>query len=650
MSTRVFLDRLFETVSGGMVELRGLPSRRRAWTAPGDWTPFGRPISTWVSDEDNVYVGVATRQDASNGTTENLRQLPALFVDFDVPVSEVSRRLTDYPLPVSLLIDSGAGVHAYWCFREPLDVSTTAGVHQAAALLRRLSAHLGGDDRATDPARILRVPGTFNFKYDAPRPLSILHCNGASANPADFDDLLPAEVVRRNLMVVATVFEEGRRNDCLYNLARSLRARGLGPAAVTAAIETANQDQCVPPLPAEELHALLRHVWRQPHRADFSGVQPTVQIVHDAPAPVVDAVAADDRPAVLDRTVDVVTLASVQTESIRWLWEPWLPYRKGVVLAGDPGMGKSMIAVDFAARVTRGLPWPTGGTPTQGAVLFLCAEDGLADTVKPRLEAAGGDPAYALAIRSVVLTDRSRRLVNLSLDLDLLRQVFQTHRPRLIVIDPITAYLGKIDSYKDAEVRGMLTPLLEAIEQVEATLLWIAHLNKASQGKALYRSANSIAFVAAARLSLLVGPHPDEPTQGVLAQVKSNNAAKAQSLSYSVTSGAVVWGGPVRYTADDLTQPAPSGSEQAATVTAQELVVTLRAEAGDGILDVADAFDHAELVGVPRRTLQYAARQAGLVPYCKGRGSARRAYWLDVARVDVSTAKATIDAAGGPAP
>src|SRR5262245_44761636 len=105
MSSRHFLDRLFETVDGGMVELRALPSRRRAWTPPGQWAALGRSISTWVNDEDNVYCGIATRKDATSGTTENLRQLPALFVDFDVPPVEVSRRLDGYPLPASLLVE-----------------------------------------------------------------------------------------------------------------------------------------------------------------------------------------------------------------------------------------------------------------------------------------------------------------------------------------------------------------------------------------------------------------------------------------------------------------------------------------------------------------------------------------------------------------
>ena len=108
-------------------------------------------------------LGVATRKDTSNGTLDNLAQVPALFIDWDCSPADAHARLEGFPFPVSLLVESGLGLHGYWLLKEPIDLGESGTVHYTASLLRRLAAYLGGDDRATDPARVRRLPGTCSF-------------------------------------------------------------------------------------------------------------------------------------------------------------------------------------------------------------------------------------------------------------------------------------------------------------------------------------------------------------------------------------------------------------------------------------------------------------------------------------------------------
>jgi hypothetical protein len=640
MSTRRFLDRLFDHCDGGVVELRALPSTRRAWAVLGAWSSLGQFITTEVNQRENVYIGVATRKDTSSGTTDNLAQVPALFVDWDCSPADARARLAGFPFPVSLLVESGLGLHGYWVLKEPIDLHEPGKVHYTASLLRRLSAYLGADDRATDPARVLRLPGTVSYKYGEPRAVTLVHDNGQLVNSAEFDDFLPREVVRQNRMVLEASITAGARNDTLYSLARSLRAKRLGRPAIEAAVETANRTQCEPPLEDDEVRKLINHVMTQRDRADFVPPSP-ITIIHDAePADgSTEMDVATDDPAGV-----VVNLATVQPESVHWLWPSWLPRKKAVSLAGDPGLGKSMLTIDLAARVTNGLPWPTGyDVAPRGRALFLCAEDGLADTVRPRLDAAGGDPR-GVDVLIAVRTASGNRLVNLAADLRVLQQVVERSRPALIVIDPISAYLGNTDSYKDAEVRRVLAPLLAMVDAADAVLLWVAHLTKAAERKALYRPGASIAFIAAARVALIVGEHPDEPNQCVIAQPKNNLAPKAQSLSYSVQTGRVVWGETVRYNAEDLMRSTTS-DDQELSFTAKGLIATIRQEHADGVIDVNDANARAELVGIPKRTLRHAARQAGLVPYHKGFGARKRDFWFDPERGgDAATIRAAMTA------
>ena len=150
---RRFLDALYRDCTGGVVECRALPSGQRTWTTPGTWAPLAPFLTAQAAAKQQLYVGVATRRDTSSGTAGNLHELPAVWVDFDMPPADVAPRLAAFPFPCSLTVHSGYGAHSYWRLREPWDVREPAALARAASVLRRLSQHLGGDERATDPSR-----------------------------------------------------------------------------------------------------------------------------------------------------------------------------------------------------------------------------------------------------------------------------------------------------------------------------------------------------------------------------------------------------------------------------------------------------------------------------------------------------------------
>jgi hypothetical protein len=157
----------------GLIELRALPSKARTFVLPGDISAIVRFVS--YHQYENVYFGVAARKNATNGTLANCTVLNCLFADLDFkafPSLETARsKLKQFPLRPSYIVNSGGGLHCYWMLRHPIDLQERAA--EAKALLRRLTRAIGADIDAAEPARILRIPGTYNHKYDPPRLVTL---------------------------------------------------------------------------------------------------------------------------------------------------------------------------------------------------------------------------------------------------------------------------------------------------------------------------------------------------------------------------------------------------------------------------------------------------------------------------------------------
>lgn len=238
-----------------------------------------------------------------------------------------------------------------------------------------------------------------------------------------------------------------------------------------------------------------------------------------------------------------ILLSEVETQQVDWLWQRRVPLGKITLLDGDPGMGKSLIAVNIAACVSTGQPMPDGSPTKQGSVILIAPEDAAEDTIKPRMEAACGDPSQVLLLNNVDCLDimDSRKIniherpFSLALDLEILEETIKKTKAILVILDPLMAILGRsIDSSRDQDVREVLNPLAQVAERAGCAILIIRHLNKGSSDNILYRGAGSIGIIGVARTGLLVAHDPDDEQKRVFATIKNNLSKFASNLTYQV--------------------------------------------------------------------------------------------------------------------
>lgn len=313
----------------------------------------------------------------------------------------------------------------------------------------------------------------------------------------------------------------------------------------------------------------------------------------------------------------LVRLSDVQRERISWLWPGYLARGKLHVIDGDPGLGKSTIGFDLAARLTTGSPWPDGTPGARGGVVIMSAEDGLSDTIRPRLDAHGADVSQVVALTAVHELDQHtgelrERLPHLS-DLDAIRHAAESVGAALLIIDPLTAYLPPgVDAFKDSDVRRVLAPLATLAERLDLAVVIVRHLRK-SGGKAIYSGGGSIGIIGAARVGFIVGQHPDEDGRCVFAVSKINIAAKAPTLAYRMVAdelhgcGRIVWEGRVDLAADDLTDRDAAGGRSEASEAREWLIEYLTAAGGSAL--ASEVLDAAKAAGLSVDAVKKARRK-----------------------------------------
>ncbi len=240
------------------------------------------------------------------------------------------------------------------------------------------------------------------------------------------------------------------------------------------------------------------------------------------------------------RSQPVVTrLADVEPQAVEWLWPGRVAIGKLTLLAGDPGLGKSFVTLDMASRVSRGAAWPDDSSASQpaGGVVLISAEDDLADTIRPRLDVHHADVSKIVALEAVTFSDalgNVRREVDLTTDLGHIECAIDAAGDcRLVVIDPVSAFLGGTDSHKNAEVRSVLARLSDLAEQKRVAVVAVTHLRK-GEGAAIYRAMGSLAFVAAARAAWAVVKDQDDPQKRLLLPMKNNLAPDVDGLAYRI--------------------------------------------------------------------------------------------------------------------
>ena len=354
----------------------------------------------------------------------------------------------------------------------------------------------------------------------------------------------------------------------------------------------------------------------QPTRKDWNEV-----LVHRAEIPNRDYFKSTvlKEPPKKD-SVKIIRMSDVELTPVDWLWKPYLPFGKLSVLQGNPGEGKTYFAMHLAAACTNGKLLPNMERLEPYNVIYQTAEDGLGDTVKPRLIEAGAD------LDRVLVIDDSD--VQLTLSDERIEKAIIENNARLVIIDPIQAYLGSdVDMNRANEVRPIFMRLGQVAQRTGCAILLIGHLNKAAGMQSLQRGLGSIDIAAAVRSVMFIGKLKHDPTMRILTHEKSSLAPPGASLAFSLgDEGGFRWVGEYDITADEML----SGIEpqrETKTQQAEDLICTLLS-GGKRVL--SEDIDKAALErGIPGRTVRDAKRELGDALKSKIVEGRKKVFWME---------------------
>ncbi len=298
----------------------------------------------------------------------------------------------------------------------------------------------------------------------------------------------------------------------------------------------------------------------------------------------------------------IIRMSEVQSQEIEWLWYPFIPYGKLTIVQGDPGDGKTTLILHIAAKVSKGESLENGmNVPKPINVIYQTAEDGLADTVKPRLEKAGADCERILVIDE---SDKSLSMVDERLEQTLLQT-----QAKMLILDPIQAYLGGgMDMNRANEAREMTKKLGILAEKYQCAIVLIGHMNKAGGNKAAYRGMGSIDFFAVARSVLLVGKIEGESNLRAVVQIKNNLAEFGHPKAFSLSENGFTWIGDYEITADEVL----GGVVPKANKLEQAKLFLRELSKNNNIMPSNDIFDIAEKNNISKRTLENAKKELGI--------------------------------------
>lgn len=309
--------------------------------------------------------------------------------------------------------------------------------------------------------------------------------------------------------------------------------------------------------------------------------------------------------------VKLIMMSEVPAEKVSWLWYPYIPFGKITIVQGDPGDGKTTFILAVTALLTTGRPMPESDIPTEPiTVIYQTAEDGLSDTIKPRLVKAGAD------CTKVAVIDESNQ--PLSLSDGRLEKAIKQINAKLLILDPLQAYLGEnIDMHRANEVRPTFKQLAGIAERTGCAIVIIGHMNKMNGTKGLYRGLGSIDIAAAARSVLLVGRCRDSPSIRVMAHLKSSLAPEGKSIGFELDElTGFRWVGYYDITADELLS-CNHKIEEGQTKQAQAemmLYEILR----NGAVPCSDIYAGMAKQNISRRTAENAKKSIGAKSYKQG--------------------------------
>jgi hypothetical protein len=315
-------------------------------------------------------------------------------------------------------------------------------------------------------------------------------------------------------------------------------------------------------------------------------------------------------------------LATIQPEALEWLWDLYVLRNKVTLVEGDPGRGKTYLVLAICAAITQGfcLPDQDGvvGPPDPaqaGNVLYITAEDGLADTIRPRADKLGADSERIFVVTLDDLFPDGQPAFTLG-NLRPLEQAIRERQARLVVLDPIQAFIGaKVDIHKTNEVRPLMTALAAMSARCGCGCIAMRHWTKGTGTKALYRGQASIDFSATARSVLVVGTSPENAAHRIMAQGKTNLVGEAKSIVFTITDTGLEWCGTSTLTADELAMAQPERQRSKQRV---EAMAWLRDTLQSGPQPSKAVEAAAEAVGITPKVLERAKARACVESFKQG--------------------------------
>ncbi|MES2930969.1 MAG: AAA family ATPase [Patescibacteria group bacterium] len=575
--------------------------------------------SSWNSKGYGVYFTVNGFPPAGAATIANLACLNCNFIDIDIKKDGISqqerslliqerimRAYEEGILMPTIIVRTKNGAHLYWLYTGSISSPSNSQILQWQSVQNRLVKYFDGDKNAKDIARVLRVPFTNHLKdpsdpyfitIDSYKPENLYSLEELNEALPKYEDevLVENKISATELLLKGIPVGQGLRHGALAQMA-GLFLRGADtPEKIAIARKNYyDWDKGIVGSPEKfedrkkELDNTFDGILKLNLKKTVNKFQQPEKII-------------------LKKAI-TRCFSDIQSVAINWLWPNRIAIGKLTLIAGDPGLGKSLVTATLAANVSKSYAWPIDNfSAPLGDVILLSAEDDPADTIKPRLEAIGADCSRIHILEAVEVKmeeGMEERMFSLESDLKILEELLDTlPECKLVIIDPISAYLGDTDSNKNAEVRGLLARLSKLAGKYKSAFVLVSHLNKNTGTSAMYRTSGSLAFVAAVRSAFMVTKDKDNPERRLFMPIKSNIAKDTTGYAYSVVEAEnkapmIVWENEVvDIPVEEALAPVESPEEHSAT-------------------DEAKVFLIYSLKNGPRRAdeVQKEARSAGITP------------------------------------
>lgn len=309
----------------------------------------------------------------------------------------------------------------------------------------------------------------------------------------------------------------------------------------------------------------------------------------------------------MTKELKLINMEDVEVKAVEWLWYPYIPYGKITILQSDPGTGKTTLMLQLAAWLSKGEALPLVNKESAPInIIYQTAEDGLEDTIKPRLLKSGADCSRILVI------DESE--AELTMNDERLEEAIDRTGARLVILDPIQAYVGSnVDLNRANEIRPVLKQLGNVAERHNCAIVLIGHMNKSSNSKSTYRDLGSIDFQATARSVLIVGRLRDKPSIRIIGHDKSSLAQEGKPMAFEIDEEGFKWIGEYDISMEDILSG--TGTESKMKLAEDLLKDMLK----DGEKSQTEILEKSNLIGVSKRVLDEAKKSLEVVSVKKGK-------------------------------